>query len=352
MRILGLVPGRAAVAAALVLACAAVAAWTPAGADTRPDLNAVHCTEHVVHVRTAETGPADQEIWGRLCRAGTRPPGTVQLLVPGGTYGHVYWDLPYGNGRYSYARAAAAAGYATFDIDRLGIGHSSHPPGAPLDFPAEAVALHDVITALRTGLVDGHAFDHVMWVGHSIGSQLAWDEIPRYGDVDAVILTGALHAVNVEAGAEGVAALYPATRDPRFAGAGLDGDYFTTKPGTRERLYYSPRTTDPQVVAVDEANKETMTTGELRGSAATAAHRIATPILLLDGGDDALFCTGVTAYDCADPGSVLAYESPAYPQARLKVVIIPGAGHCVALSTAAPLATAAMIGWSRSVLAP
>jgi len=338
--------------AALALTCVVAGGTATAGAAARPARSAVHCADHVVRVRIAETGPADQRVWGRLCYSGSHPPGTVQLLVPGGTYGHVYWDLPYGGGYYSYARGAAAAGYATFNVDRVGTGHSSHPPGATLDFPAEAVALHDVITALRAGLVGGHAFGHVMWVGHSVGSQLAWDEIPRFGDVDAVILTGALHAVNARTGAEGVAALYPAAQDPRFAGAGLDAGYLTTKPGTRAKLYYRPQTTDPRVVAVDEANKETMTTGELQGSGASGAHQIATPVLLLDGGDDALFCTGVTAYDCADPASVLAYEAPAYPRARLKVVIIPGAGHCVALSTAAPRATAAMIGWSRSVLAP
>lgn len=339
---------RVAVSAVLALTGAVAGGATTAGAATR----AVHCTGHVVHVRTSETGPADQWIWGRLCHAGTHPSGTVQLLVPGGTYGHTYWDLPYGDGSYSYARNAAAAGYTTFDIDRVGIGHSSHPAGATLDFPAQAVALHDVIGALRAGLVGGHAFAHVMWVGHSVGSELAWDEIPRFDDVDAVILTGALHAVNPVTGAEGVAALHRATQDPRFAGSGLDADYFTTKPGTREKLYYGPATTDPRVVAADEATKETMTTGELKGSAATAPHRIAAPVLLLDGGDDALFCAGVIAYDCGDPASVRAYESSFYPQAQVSVVIVPDAGHSVALSTAAPRATAAMIAWSRSVLAP
>jgi hypothetical protein len=36
------------------------------------------------------------------------------LLIPGATYSHGYWDF----GTYSYARAVAAEGIATFTIDR------------------------------------------------------------------------------------------------------------------------------------------------------------------------------------------------------------------------------------------
>jgi hypothetical protein len=44
---------------------------------------------------------------------------------------------------------------------------------------AGAIALHDVITALRAGRVGGYAFGHVIWVGHSVGSFIAWDESAR-----------------------------------------------------------------------------------------------------------------------------------------------------------------------------
>jgi hypothetical protein len=40
------------------------------------------------------------------------------------------------------------------------------------------------------------------------------------------------------------------------------------------------------------------------------------------------------------------------PAAHLKVLVIPGTGHDLALSTTAPLTDAAMIGWSLSVIAP
>jgi hypothetical protein len=66
-----------------------------------------------------------------------------------------------------------------------------------------------------------------------------------------------------------------------------------------------------------------------------------------------IFCAGVTAYDCASAASVRSYESQFYsPAARLKVIVIPGTGHDLAVSTTAPTTHAAMIRWSLSEVAP
>jgi hypothetical protein len=49
----------------------------------------------------------------------------VQLLIAGATYTHAYWDFGTVDGvSYSYARAVAADGMATFAIDPLGQGDS------------------------------------------------------------------------------------------------------------------------------------------------------------------------------------------------------------------------------------
>jgi len=323
-------------------------------------LPAVNCSDASLPVRIADPGPADQTLWGQLCYRGSREPGTVQLLVHGATYNHLYWNFPYGNGYYSYVDAATAAGYATFDVDRIGAGNSSHPPSADLDLTAGAVALHDAVTALRSGAVDGHAFRHVIAVGHSIGSVEIWLEAARYHDVDAVIVTGALHALSPDIGAlEGD--LYPAADDPAFAGQGLDPGYLTTLPGTRGSLFYDPATTNPAVVAVDEANKGVTTPAELAGAAAILSeppaqqpsYQITVPVLSVVGEDDNLFCTGVTAYNCASQPSVRAFESQYYsPAAHLRLVVIPGTGHDLALSTTAPLTDAIIIGWSLSAVGP
>jgi pimeloyl-ACP methyl ester carboxylesterase len=324
------------------------------------EMPALTCSAHIVPVAIADPGPADQSMWGQLCYRGQHEPAAVQVLVPGATYNHLYWNFPYGDGYYSYVDAVTAAGYATFAIDPIGQGNSSHPQGADVTLSAEAVALHDVITALRSGALDGHSFGHVMAVGHSIGSVDAWLEAADYDDVDAVIVTGALHAISPDiSGLEGD--LYPAAFDPKFAGSNLDTEYLTTEPGTRGSIFYTSPTADADVVAVDEANKDTVTVPVLAGAtsllslppAQQPSDQISVPVLVVVGEDDGLFCTGVTEYNCANSASVKSFESQYYsPSAHLKVVVIPGTGHDLALSTTAPITDAVMIAWSLSVAAP
>ena len=343
-----------------VLAAVAALAAGPAARAQAAAHPALTCSAYTLPVRIADPGPADQTLWGQLCYRGDHEPGTVQLLVHGATYNHLYWNFPVGDGYYSYVDAATAAGYATFDVDRVGNGHSSHPPSSALTLDAGVVALHDAVTALRTGAVDGHAFQHVIIVGHSIGSVEAWIEAARYHDVNAVIVTGALHALSPDIGAL-QADLYPAADDPAFAGSGLDPGYLTTLPGTRGSLFYDPATASPAVVATDEASKDTTTPAELGGAAAILSQppaqqpssQITVPVLSVVGEHDNLFCTGVTAYNCADPASVQRFEAQYYPPAaRLTVAVIPATGHDLALSTTAPLTDAIMTAWSLSTVAP
>jgi pimeloyl-ACP methyl ester carboxylesterase len=345
----------------VVTAALAAVAVAPAAGAHAGGLPAPTCAAYTLPVRIADPGPADQTMWGQLCYRGDHEPGTVQLLVHGAAYNHLYWNFPYGKGYYSYVDAATAAGYATFDVDRIGAGHSSHPPSSALTADAAAVALHDTVTALHAGTVGGHPFQHVIIVGHSLGSAETWIEAARYHDVAAVIVTGTLHALSPAGIAALQADLYPAADDPKFTGSSLDPGYLTTLPGTRESLFYDPATANPAVVAADEANKDTTAATELAGAVAILSepptdqpsYQITVPVLSVVGENDRLSCTGVTAYNCADRASVRAFEAQYYsPAAHLKVVVIPHTGHDLALSTTAPLTDAIMIGWSLSVAAP
>jgi alpha-beta hydrolase superfamily lysophospholipase len=347
-------------ACAILIALIATIALAPTAGARADGLPALTCSARTLPVALTDPGPADQTMWGQLCYRGSAEPATVQLLVHGVTYNHLYWNFPYGNGYYSYVDAATAAGYATFDIDRIGDGNSSHPPSADIDLNAGAVTLHDAVTALRSGAVDGHAFRHVIMVGHSLGSIEAWIEDARYHDVDAIIITGALHAATPNLPAL-EADFYPAADDPKFAGSGLDSGYLTTRPGTRETLFYDPATASPAVVARDEAGKDTTTAAELTDSvtliteppAEQPSLQINVPVLVVVGAEDNLFCTGVTVYNCTSAASVQSFESQYYStQAHLKVAVIPDTGHDLALSTTAPITDAVMIGWSLSVIAP
>ena len=348
---------------ALALAAAALAAVAlpPAAGAHAAGLPELTCSDHTLPVRIADPGPADQTMWGQLCFRGSREAGHSAAA---GARRHLrppVLELPLRRRLLLLVDAATAAGYATFDVDRIGDGNSSHPPSAELDLTAGAVALHDAVTALRAGAVDGHPFQRVIMVGHSLGSVEAWIEAASYHDVNAVIITGALHALNPDLLALAEADVYPAVDDPKFANSGLDSGYTTTRPGTREALFYDPATADPAVVALDEADKDTSTVGELGGLLSLESEppseqpssQITVPVLVVVGANDNIFCTGVTVYNCASAASVRSYEAQYYqPAAHLKVVVIPGTGHDLALSTTAPLTDAAMIAWSALVIAP
>ena len=81
----------------------------------------------------------------------------------------------------------------------------------------------------------------------------------------------------------------------------MDPGYLTTRPGTRESLFYDPATADPAVVAVDEANKDTITAAELDGlvsllsepAAQQPSYQDTVPVLVVVGAEDNVFCAGI-----------------------------------------------------------
>jgi len=320
-----------------------------AAAETR------HCVDQVLPVRLADPGPAEYSLWGQLCWRGSTLPSTVQLLVPGGTYDHRYWDL---SPSYSYVDAAISAGFATFDVDRIGSGRSSAPQSGLVTAHAEAVSLHDVITALRAGRVADHLFRKVLWVGHSYGSIVGAFEISRYHDVDGYLATGMLHAINTQYFADNADTVVQANLQPEFAGLGLDDGYTTTSPGSRGR-FYNPATVDDAILAAEEHIKTFQPdvdfdeVSQLLLPAApetSATWQIDVPVLVVNGQKDETYC-GAGYADCTNNRTVLADETPYYgSKARLQVAVIAGTGHSVGLSTTRRLTYAAMLTWSESVL--
>jgi pimeloyl-ACP methyl ester carboxylesterase len=347
------------VTVALVAVLAAASA-TPAYAGGSL---ALHCAAQQVAVALTEGGPADASIFGQLCYRGSAPGPAVQLTVHGATYNHLYWDFPYRNEYYSYVRAATLAGYATFNVDRIGAGQSSHPPGLQYGFAEGAHALHDVITKLRAGSAQtgGHAFRRIIWVGHSFGSIYGWAEIARYHDVDAAILTGMLHAVSLS-NVDPAAFSYTADQDPLFAGIpGVDwSQYTTTPPGTRGPLFYYAPTAEPEVIAVDEQHKDTIGVREGNEGFGTVflppdlapSRQITVPVLLIVGQKDTLFCAP-DAVDCSSSTSVKQFESAYYaPEAHLSVAVIPETGHDLNLHLTAPATYTVAQAWALGHVAP
>ncbi|MDN3358988.1 alpha/beta hydrolase [Actinomadura sp. DC4] len=340
---------------AALLAAGATFAAAPAHAESRPG---THCAAHTLDVRLADDGPRAYRMWGELCHRGRTAPATVQLLIPGGGYNSTYWDFPYRKRVYSYVRAATAAGYATFDVDRVGSGRSTHPPYTDMTIAGEATSMHDVVTALRSGAVGGHAFRHVIEAGHSFGSAVGVTEAARYHDVDGFISLGGVHAVS-DAAQDIFDSLHDANLDPKFAGLGYDG-YQTTVPGTRGHLYHDTRTSTPAMIALDERLKDvSSSTGgpeivaySLPATPGDAiSRRLTMPALVLVGGSDLIFC-GAGAIDCTSTASLRRAEAPYWPAGHVRFGVIPKTGHSLQESTTEPVTAAVMLAWARTVARP
>lgn len=337
----------------------------PAQATTRP----TRCLSYQLPVALASGLPLQYSIYGELCNPSSGPSHTVQLLLPGSTYNHTYWDFPTIDGvSYSYVQAANAAGYSTLNIDRIGTGQSSHPDLALVSVTIEtnAYIVHEIVQDLLNGEDGLQAFRKVLLVGHSLGSITALVEAGTlaYNDVSGVILTGLLHLVNATALTALATTLYPAILDPSFITAGYGLSYITTEPGTRVSDFYYAPNADPNVVARDEATKDIASLGELATFVEPlilgTSEQITVPVLLVVGQQDDLFC-GLLANNCSCAATVLQAEAPYYsPQAHLQVDVVPASGHDVNLqpghdaqgNATSPAWFSTGLAWSEQYVAP
>lgn len=313
-------------------------------------LNA-RCSAYRVPVSLAKIGTA--HVYGELCTPhGVSPvQGAVQLLVPGSTYNHFYYDMPVRPGTYSYVSKAIEAGYSTFNIDRLATGKSSLPASTSYTVDAGVEAIHQVVTALRSGEIGDRRFSTVVWVGHSFGSAMAWSAADRYRDIDAFVLTGMSHVVrqqNPDSGPDGDDQfVIKAMDDPMFRETVSDPGYLTTIAGMRRHFYYEPNA-DPAVIAADEAHKDLSTTEDTDFPEAVPSQAlsqaIAVPTLLVVGDRDQ-YCTAPV---CTSE-SILQHERAYYsPAVRLDAIVVPDSGHNVQLHENAPQTNAAILRWLSS----
>jgi pimeloyl-ACP methyl ester carboxylesterase len=291
-------------------------------------------------VSLQEGQPANYEVVGKLC---FKPKGkkVVHLLLSGASYGKLYWDFPLIPQLYSYVRSLTNAGYATLNIDRIGIGESSRPPADQVTIQANAFVVHQLVQALRDGRIG--SFQKVILVAHSLGSGIALSAQAQYGDANGLILSGFLHAMGPAAA--GISTIfYPAQNDPRFASQNLPDGYFTTIPGARAAFYFQPLA-DPNVIARDEQTKETISLGEINTfpplvSSLIDAQSIHVPVLFVIGSRDNVFCT--------PPQCPEAQLEPGYypADAQVEVRVLPVTGHDLNLHFTAPVFFGIAREWS------
>jgi len=337
---------RLALSAALV--AGVLASNAPAAGAT-----SISCRDVDLPVTLSITGTRTYSIHGVMCTPAAGPSATVQVLVPGGTYDHAYWDLPYQNERYSYLRYAAAHGYTTLAIDPLGTGQSSHPLSALLTLDANAATVHQIVQRLRAVGLGTTPFAKVMLVGHSYGSFTNWVEAATYKDVDADLDTGALHGINpVGAAKIAINLSEPAPLEPRFRG--YDPGYLTTWPGTRGSFFYNAQNADPQVIATDEATKAPFAATELATFPLPIAEGttmgINVPVLVVAGQKDAIFC-GLAADNCSTSATLLKSEAPYFnAHACMRTYVLPLSGHDVDLQLNSTDFYAVAVSWADKVV--
>jgi pimeloyl-ACP methyl ester carboxylesterase len=283
--------------------------------------------------QTVDLGSRTTSVPTWMCADGAAEGKPVVIGVPGTTYTHTYWDWDQDPARYSFARSLAAAGYAVLLYDRTGTGAADLPPALTVTLDVHAKVLHALVQRARA---EGHPF--VATAGHSQGSLIVMQEAARFADVDAVVITGMLHAPMNPIGAPIVVAAFgwPAQLDPRFRAVPLG--YTTTVPGIRAAAFYGP-TADPAVIAHDEATKSVTAPMELATALPAlvlAPPRIKVPVLDVIGQLDAAFCPPVIG--CGNPlPDPIDLEHLGWPKApRFETFVLPGSGHDINLHPNAP----------------
>jgi pimeloyl-ACP methyl ester carboxylesterase len=336
---------------ACALAVLGVAWWpTAVHADTSPAASTA-CQDLQLPVTMAGL---PESMYGRLCvpAGGAK---TVQLLVPGASYNHTYWDFPYTPDIRSYRLAMNEAGYATLTVDRLGTGQSSRPPSILVTSASQAVVIHQVVQMLRAGTAPLPRFDKIILGGHSVGSAIAIIEAGTYHDVDGVLVTGLTHGVNALGAVPILSSLVPAALDPKFIGKVVDLGYLTTAVGTRWSSFDSPGPMDENVAALEESTKDDFAVGEvvdtvLIGVVTTYSRLIDVPVMLAMGGGDPAFC-GLLAANCSTAATLRTSEAPYYSaQAQLQTYVVSGYGHALNYAPNAPDYHAAVVKWANALI--
>ncbi len=300
-------------------------------------------------------------LYGELCVRADTSPSAVQLLVHGATYNSYYNDWPDRGAFYSYVRQMTGAGYATFNIERLGYGRSTHPNSTLVTLQTGTEALRQVVEKLRNGEIGGRAFSRVIWVGHSLGTLYGWLEASVAKDVDAFVLTGLLHTVKPSWLALAFQSAYSANKDPKFATLGFDDGYLTFIAGTRAPLFYWTPGAQPDEIALDERLKDTVSLTEFGAAVPlfnspavqTAPSRaIKVPTLLVLGEHDRVMCDedGLVCNE----RNVARQEAPYYSdEARLRVLVVRNTGHDLQLHLSAPATGEEILDWlSKEGLEP
>ncbi|MGV9662957.1 hypothetical protein [Nocardia niigatensis] len=149
-----------------------------------------------------------------------------------------------------------------------------------------------------------------------------------------------------------ISTYHQAVDDPEFARRGYDSGYLVTRPGARAADFYGTNP-DPEVVALDEANKEIFSLTEypdgLLSTLPGVSSLITVPVLVVDGSRDRMVC-GPGFSTCTDTPTLDAAEQPYFsPAAQLRTFVLPDSGHAINLAPNTRDYHAAVLDWMKSL---
>jgi len=250
---------------------------------------------------------------------------TVQFLIHGATYNHLYWDVPEINHRrYSYAREMARRGYVVVSIDQLGAGNSDKPDGDFFSLEEAASTLHQIAGQVRAF---GGRDAKLAYVGHSNGAVTSIFAQGTYGDADSLVSTGWVH---------GFRRLPVDPTDPDIMAA-VSTPYINFRGPKRDVLMYFTPKADPVMIAFDDAtltdrmprhqffdligvHAEITALGPGGMTQQTRSQLVKVPTLVQDGERDDLI---------APPTSGPPSEQAFYPLVQdFTFHVLPQIGHC------------------------
>ena len=250
---------------------------------------------------------------------------TAVILMHGLSYTKEAWDFP----GYSVAQEIAAAGYATFAIDRLGYGESKLDNGYNVTHEAYADMAHQIVEQLR-----GQGFSHVVLAGHSAGAGTTEFAAAVYGGVDAIMALGWHHRPSNQLGQDFFTGDY-------IRAAQDDFEYFLGTPEHRAEMFYTAGA-DPAVVEADTKAAVLTPSGEIfsigKQPSRLVVGNIKVPVFLQFGDSDRLF-----ELEYAKMHAGEFFSSPS-----VTVDVVNDAGHTFMLTPNGLAGSERMAEWLRS----
>jgi len=252
---------------------------------------------------------------------------TVHFLIHGINFDKLYWDIP----GSSYLDAAAAAGYATFSYDRLGVGNSDHPdPIQVVQSALQVEIAHQLIQSLRSGSVGGNPFTNVVGIGHSYGSIQSVGLAVQYPkDLSAIILQGfTTNTANLPATID---AFNPtiASKNSLLRFGTLPSGYQVVNSAVGDQTtFYRYPNFDTSLFNSLDSQKQTFTLGEFftLTSPIAPASEFTGPVDVVNGQNDFIFCQSDCSYPTDQGAIVLSALFPA-AKAGSTSYLVPGTGH-------------------------